>query len=136
MAERPDGSGPISLDITGNLQANEENQRNETERAAGDTPGPTGELADDLQATVWNDAGLVPCDGRQLGDPVIATGSLRGVLATLSGGYRLCEACFEDAQTRCLGLSWSLPATVGNRVQSDSVWFEVAIEAHDRGDDT
>jgi hypothetical protein len=132
LAERPEGAGSISLDLRGNLRANDENGRTEPERKAGDASGSVGELADALRAVVWADDGPVPCDGLRLLDTTVAEGSLGDVVGGLADGFRLCTACFRGRTHVCLGLEWSLPADTRNVVQTDAVEFELAVEAHDR----
>lgn len=132
LAERPEGSGPLTLDLTGRLLTSAENGRTEPERKAGDTSDTDGELPAALDASVWIDDGPFACDGSPLLDPTIAEGSLDAVFDTLSSGFRLCEACFRTRTAYCLGVRWTLPESTGNAVQSDGVTFELAVEAHDR----
>lgn len=136
LAERPDGSNPLSIDLTLDLQAASNAGQTEPERKAGPNP-PDGTLAEEVSVHVWADSGLVPCDGVYAGgDTTIADGSLRSVSAELSSGYQLCESCFTPGiQYRCLGLAWALPEDAGNEVQTDTVTFELAAEVHDRLDE-
>jgi hypothetical protein len=134
LAERPEGSNPISLDLTGTIAANEENGRTEPERKAGDSSDAVGELADRIEATVWIDDGPFRCDGIRLLDTTLAEGTLTDVIGALADGTRLCTGCFGVRPHHCLGIEWSLPAGTGNVVQTDGVEFELAIEAHDRGE--
>jgi hypothetical protein len=133
LAERPEGSNPISLELTGTLTAADENGRTEPERKAGGTTDSTGQLPEALEAVTWLDDGPVPCDGVRLLDTTIAAGSFADVLDALSDGVRVCTACFGVRSHYCLGFRWSLPVSTGNVAQSDGVEFELAIEAHDRG---
>jgi hypothetical protein len=133
LAERPEGSGPISLDLSGRLTATDENGRTEPERKAGDTTDTVGELPDALEAAVWVDDGPIPCDGVRMLDTTLVEGSLRDVIDTIAGGERLCTGCFGTPTHYCLGFEWSLPSATGNEAQTDGVEFELAVEVHDRG---
>ena len=72
-------------------------------------------------------------------EPLIATGSLGDVLdeiAAEDGGVMLDGQpgmegtnCFEASTTNCIALHWWLPATVGNKVQSDSAEFTLDFYA-------
>jgi len=119
--------------------AEAENGVVEPEAASGDVPGNGGELGRALDVTVWADGGVGgvgACDGAltQLGDgvrfePVLAEGSLRDVAGTLADGVPLVEDCLADGDTRCLGLSWRLPSSVENAVQTDGVTFSLSCAA-------
>ena len=70
------------------------------------------------------------------GETVIAEGSLREVLETLSEGVGLDANQFSEGQecypaflTRCVGFEWWLPTDVGNEVQSDLVEFDIDFYA-------
>jgi len=70
------------------------------------------------------------------GETVIAEGSLREVLETLSEGVGLDANQFSEGQecypaflTRCVGFEWWLPTDVGNEVQTDSVEFDIDFYA-------
>jgi len=74
--------------------------------------------------------------GILFGETVIAQGTLREVLETLSEGVGLDSNQFTEGQecypallTRCVGFEWELPTTVGNEVQSDSVEFDIDFYA-------
>lgn len=115
------------------LTANEENGRNEPERAAGDTTADRGELADALEVAAWYDTGsfgvpgLGGCDGtRDAGETTLVDGSLVDADAVLRDGVPLGGDCIGPDSAACVGISWSLPRGVGNRVQGDSV--ETALE--------
>ncbi|MFB6082655.1 MAG: VWA domain-containing protein [Halorientalis sp.] len=70
------------------------------------------------------------------GEQVIAEGSMSDVFAQLSEGVLLDgnrqEAGvqpYPGVTTQCLGFEWELPFEVGNQVQSDSVAFDIGVEA-------
>lgn len=114
----------FSLAVT----ANEENGRNEPERAAGDDTPDSGELADAVRTAVWYDTGsfgidgLGGCDGgRYAGEAVLVDGSLTDAGDALADGVRLGGDCIPSDGGVCVGISWALPASAGNRVQGDSV---------------
>ncbi len=134
LAEEPERSDPISIDLTGDLTAKEENSRAEPERKAGDSSDTVGELPDALEASVWIDDGPLACHGVRMLDTTIAEGFLTDVIGALSTVARLCTGCLGVGRPHCLGFEWSLPATAGNVVQTDGIEFELAIEAHDRED--
>jgi hypothetical protein len=117
----------------------EENGRTEPELAAGDTSPDRGELQDVLEMTVWYDTGALnsgvgACNGvRDVGETVIASGTLADVAAELDGGVRLQTElfgrCLEPDRPRCIGVSWEVPADAGNRIQSDAVRFDLQFVA-------
>lgn len=135
LESRPDGSNPLAIDLHVALRAESEGGQTEPERRSGSNP-PGGGLADALDVVVWHDGGLL-CDGVLSGaDTEIARGSLRWVSEALADGYRLCTPCFPiGTGHRCLGISWSLPAGIGNTVQTDSVTFDLTAEIHDRAEE-
>ena len=70
------------------------------------------------------------------GEIVIAEGTLREVMKTLSEGVPLDatqftdeRTCFPPVVTRCIGFEWELPTSVGNEVQSDVVEFDLGFYA-------
>ncbi len=74
--------------------------------------------------------------GILFGETVIAEGTLREVLDTLSAGIPLDAnqfsdevACYPPNLTRCVGFEWWLPTDVGNEVQSDAVEFDIDFYA-------
>lgn len=116
-----------------------ENGQTEPEVAAGDSSADRGELQEEVIVTVWYDVGVAgfgACNGER--DPleaVVATGTLEEVAAELEAGVRLDTElfgqCLEAGQTRCLGFSWEVPTTAGNRIQTDSVTFDLEFVATD-----
>ncbi len=110
------------------LTANSENGRNEPERSAGDATGDRGELADALDVAVWYDTGslgvlgLGGCDGdRDAAETTLVNGSLVEADEALADGVPLGGDCIASDGGVCVGVSWSLPAETGNRIQGDSV---------------
>jgi len=70
------------------------------------------------------------------GEQVIAEGSMSEVFGQLSEGVLLDGNRQEEGvqpypgvTTQCLGFEWELPFEVGNQVQSDSVSFDIDVEA-------
>lgn len=117
-------SASMSLALTGNA----ENGRNEPERIAGDTTADRGELGDALEVSVWYDTGafgvsaLGGCDGdRDAAETTLVDGSLVDADAALAEGVPLGGDCLDPTSAVCVGVSWSLPRSVGNRIQGDSV---------------
>jgi hypothetical protein len=126
---------PVTVTMTGSLDANDENGLTEPERVAGDAGG-AGELADSLELSLWADTGMRmlggfgACDGtKDIGEPEIESGTLAAVLAPdrLGAGVELVECLGREASTYCLGLEWSLPETTANDVQSDGATFTLAF---------
>jgi hypothetical protein len=125
-----------------------ENTRTEPEVKAGDDTPNRGELQDHLHVLVWYDTGIavedVPlygtCDGEHtFGDTTLAEGSLAEVSVTSeTGPYWTLDAtpgrpgssiCLPPDEGFCVGLQWTIPDTVGNVVQTDSVEFAVEFAA-------
>lgn len=137
VQEEASASQGLEISVNSTLLADEDNSVTEPERQAGDdtTGAAGGELADALEVTVWLDAGVMGlgrCDGRRLGEPTIASGSLREVCTALRDG-RPVGGCLTVGDRRCLGVAWSLPETSGNIVQTDAVTFDLAFEARQCG---
>lgn len=124
--ETSDGGANVRFSLA--LTGNDENGRNEPERTAGDTTADRGELADALDVAAWYDtgsfgvSGLGGCDGdRDTAETTLVDGSLVDADAALAEGVPLGGDCLDPDSTVCVGLSWSLPRSVGNRIQGDSV---------------
>lgn len=146
---KPGDHGEASIQVTvdhnpayiwfgGKLRSNAENGLEEPERAVDDSGGDpgegNGELADRIRATVWRDR----YDRRTRNDDerLLASGSLREVLATLNDGVLLDgdpsssdSECFEPGMQPYIGFEWELPKDVGNEVQGDSVEFDLKFHA-------
>ncbi|WP_435117896.1 hypothetical protein [Halolamina sp. C58] len=110
------------------LTANNENGWNEPERIAGDATADRGELADALEVSAWYDTGsfgvseLGGCDGDlDASETTLVDGSLVDADAALAEGVSLGGDCLGPTSGVCVGISWSLPGSVGNRIQGDSV---------------
>ena len=122
-----------------------ENGINEPESAVDDTPD-LGELADSIVAS------LAYCDedGEPLADGEIVSGSLVDVIAAISSGAALDgdgmaglvpgeQAEYADVVEPdegeafitgpCVCLSWEIPTTVGNEIQSDSLTMNFEFHA-------
>lgn len=70
------------------------------------------------------------------GEEVITSGTLAEVMADLEDGVALDgDRSSEDrdpfmpSMTHCLGFEWEVPADVGNKIQTDSVGFDLAFGA-------
>jgi hypothetical protein len=124
---------PVTVTMTGSLDASDENGFTEPERVAGDVSA-AGELASNLEVTIWADTGMDAlggfgaCDGTQgLGESTIGSGTLETVFGDLQDGVSLVECLGTDARVYCLGLRWRLPAGTENDVQSDGATFTLAF---------
>lgn len=124
---------PVTVTMTGSLDANDENGFTEPELVAGDVSA-AGELASNLEVTIWADTGIDvlggfgACDGNQgPGESTIESGTLESVFGILQDGVPLVECLGADARTYCLGLHWRLPEGTGNEVQSDRAAFTLAF---------
>jgi hypothetical protein len=122
------GDEAVSASMSLTLDENAENGRNEPERVAGDTTADRGELADALEVSAWYDtgsfgvSGLGGCDGDQdAAETTLVDGSLVDADAALAEGVPLGGDCLGPSSAVCVGVSWSLPRSVGNRIQGDSV---------------
>lgn len=108
----------------------------------------SGELQEYLSILVWYDTGIsvsdVPlygtCDGEfTTGDLQLAEGTLAEVSVTGEGdSYWTLDAnpnnpagspCLSQNQGLCVGFQWTLPSSVGNAVQTDSVSFAIEFGA-------
>ncbi|MEZ3145329.1 hypothetical protein [Halobaculum sp. MBLA0143] len=125
-ADRPNDDEGVAVWLRPSLTESE-NGVTDPEAAASDE-GPGGELGAALETVVWRDDGLVgACDGTQgIDEPTVAEGSLRGTVAALSDGYRVAD-CLSQGSRVCLGLSWSLPADVGDYVQTDEARLDLVF---------
>ncbi|KTG07897.1 hypothetical protein AUR64_01285 [Haloprofundus marisrubri] len=114
-----------TLTVDGELYDTAENGRTEPERSDGDDTDDVGELQEFLHVTLWHDESGK--DERGPRDHVVYDGPLSGLSrvenVALAGGR-----CVEPG-THHLGVEWTLPNTVGNVVQSDSVSFGVTVAA-------
>lgn len=120
----------VSLEVTGNA----ENGRNEPELKAGDETPAEGELGDAVETAVWYDTGsfgvsnLGGCDGnRDTGEEPLVDGTLLDAHDALRDGVRLGGDCLAGDSGVCVGISWSLPSSVGNRIQGDSVDVDLSF---------
>ena len=82
--------------------------------------------------TVYAEIAQIVLDGEQK----IAEGTMAEVFAQLSEGKLLDGNRQEEgrqpypgATTQCIGFEWTLPAEVGNEIQTDSVSFDLAVYA-------
>jgi predicted ribosomally synthesized peptide with SipW-like signal peptide len=134
---------PAYLWMCGELTANDENGMNEPESESDDTAG--GDLADAMQLTV----SYCDMDGEK-GDEIIS-GSLADVMLALQAGVPLSgdgdvsapldgrdpfegvTEPFLDGEPniaeQCVCFEWTVPTSVGNEIQSDSVEFDFEFYA-------
>ena len=134
---------PAYMWMCGELTENAENEQSEPEMDVDDTPDE-GELADAMQVTVsyCTDDGE---GGNVIGDEIVS-GSLAEVMLALQAGVPLssdgdADAPLADRPTfdgvtepfvegepnvdeQCVCFEWSVPASVGNEIQTDSVAFD------------
>jgi predicted ribosomally synthesized peptide with SipW-like signal peptide len=146
---------PGFLRMNGELLANAENGLTEPEAddadeagnedgiGAAQLPGTagSGELADALRITVWDDA---DCDNVVGPDETVLLRSTSLVAAThlLSAGLPLsgdlpaeegggaagAPNCYSPGSRHCIGFLWELPVDHGNEVQSDAVRFDLGFD--------
>ena len=127
---------PVAASVRLGLTETAENGVNEPEAAAGDTTDAVGELQDVIEATAWYDVGPAnvgtagACNGRrEPGEPILAEGTLAAVADELATPVDLDPAsdaarpCLAPGDSVCLSLSWSLPPSSSNVVQTDSLSF-------------
>ncbi|MFB6311156.1 MAG: hypothetical protein ABEH64_08240 [Salinirussus sp.] len=129
LADPPAESGPFAIDLRAANVGTDAGALTEPERKA-----PPGHLAEAMEAALWRDGPLSPCDGtRSFFDPPVGDGTLGDVLSILANdGIRVCTDCFDVApQHYCFGLAWELPAETGNAVQGDTVEFDLEVVVHD-----
>ncbi len=124
--------------LGGSLDANREGAVTEPELDAPVEDDPVdgssaGELLDAIEVTLWYD------DGDET--PLVFEGTLGELLAAVGDGLPLDgnpetagRDCFPqdqpgDEQVRYVGFEWTLPASVGNAVQGDSVTFDLTFAA-------
>jgi hypothetical protein len=129
---------PVTVSMTGSLDANDENGFSEPESAAGDTSPNVGELASNVETTIWDDTGVAlggfgACDGTHqriidgaIEEPVIESGTLETVLGNLTD-RTIVECLGTNADTYCIGFDWELPEGTTNEVQSDGATFTIAF---------
>jgi len=124
----PEDDKAVRASMSLTLTANSENGRNEPELVAGDTTADRGELADALEVSAWYDtgsfgvSGLGGCDGDlDAAETTLVDGSLVDADAALAEGVPLGGDCLDPSNAVCVGIAWSLPRSVGNRIQGDSV---------------
>lgn len=103
--------------------------------------GSSGKLDEAVNASVWYDTGIFGiggCDGSEdaIGASPFAEGTLAelGKVDSLAKGVLLDpgwtdNSCMAVEDRLCLGFSWSVPTSVGNEVQNDSVSFDLEFVA-------
>lgn len=127
-------AGPSHIRMGGELTANDENGANEPERDAEARPGGEGdgELAENVDVTVYyaTHTGPGPYDVET--EQVITTGSLAEVMTDLNDGIALdydpdtdTHDPYPSHETGYLVFEWELPFEVANEVQSDSAAFSL-----------
>jgi predicted ribosomally synthesized peptide with SipW-like signal peptide len=114
---------PAYLWMGGELSENDENGQTEPEEDVDITDGSLGtdkgELGDTIQATLSYEGG-----------PDITSGSLKSVLEELQFGVPLDgdpstsqRDCYPTSGGSCVVVDWEVPASVGNKIQSDKIKF-------------
>ncbi|MFC7069697.1 VWA domain-containing protein [Halobaculum lipolyticum] len=105
-------------------------------------------ILEDMASTPKNDHFFLAVDitaveqvfaliGEQIaGEAVIFSGTLAEVLAELESGVELDgnrveegRQCFVNSTTQYVGLHWHLPVEVGNEIQTDTLSFDLVLEA-------
>lgn len=133
-------NAPVAVSVRLALTETAENGVNEPEAQAGDTTDEVGELQEAIEATAWYDVGAAEvaaagaCNGRrEPGEPVLAEGTLAAVADELATPVDLdpgpSRSCFAPGDSVCLTLSWTLPPSTSNVVQTDSLAFDFAFDA-------
>lgn len=132
-------SGTYEIVLRGSITDESDHRTTEPERAVGDTTSE-GDLGEFVHAELWDDRGSIGgCNGeKDVGEAVIASGTLRQVGSALSSGVRLTNPardsdCFGIDETVCLGIRWWFPETgpADNVAQGDSLEFSIGLGATD-----
>ena len=129
---------PLDIWLQARVTADDENDINGPERAAGDTTATDGELDDQVVVELRRDgAPLGSCNGQQdfvesLEDPIVARSPLSVAFGSTSDvgdddGQRILRSV-DPGRSRCIALSWAFPEdTATNAAQGDSVTFDLAF---------
>ncbi len=110
---------------------NDDNGLTEPEDVVDDTPGVgEGELQQAMDWVVWRDdgagGGVAGDNIHQSGEQVLASGHpVNGVLALYDS--QTSTGPLTATSTAYLGVSWSLPLTTGNEVQTDSMAGDISF---------
>ncbi len=113
---------------------NNENGINEPEAKAGDVTANEGELQQKLMVKIWSDNSAG--EGWTKGDNVWQGQALEPVLyegPAQAGTWALYDSVTGDkkplagSSTTYLGVAWSLPASTGNEVQTDSMTGDISF---------
>ena len=89
--------------------------------------GTVGELQNNIHLKIWYDVsdqtstGAVPCDNIWQPEELVLVED--AVINSNNGIFPLGQ--LKGDATTCLGVSWSVPGTVGNEIQSDSVTGDI-----------
>lgn len=114
---------------------NQENGCNNPEQKAGDitcgTPGITeGELLNNIYFTIWEDNGAgngTSCDNIRNGaEKYLVQNALASDVTYPIADSQNGSGPIKDA---CIGVAWSVPSTVGNIIQGDSVKGDIIFKA-------
>jgi predicted ribosomally synthesized peptide with SipW-like signal peptide len=146
-------NNPGYLWMTGDLLAASENGTTEPERNDPDETEGVVELLDEIRVAIWYDDGDNVREPEEMirsphdvdagsnitldaSDSLIATGSLREILARLSTGDGLPldadprsgdRDCYPFSSTYYFGFAWWLPVDHANEIQTDSVEFDLGF---------
>lgn len=137
----------FSMSVQVDLLASHERGLTEPERKSGDYSGPgstrtEGELAAAVDATIAYDSGilgtdLLACDGStSLGEfGTVASGTLDEVAETLEDGAVIDppgdDACFAVGEAACIVFDWTIPESVGNVIQTDSLRLDLSFRCEE-----
>lgn len=130
-----DNPGWIWMNL--NQTSNWDNACTEPERKAEGPCGSEGELDEELEFTIWSDDG----DNKlQDDEKVIFEGTAEeleekstseGILLDGNSSTEETEA-FPGGETGYIGVKWKLPLDTGNRIQGDSVSYDVTFYTEQR----
>lgn len=143
----PDSDRTFTMTMRLDLVASKERGMTEPERKAGDgtesnSSRAEGELAEEANVTVAYDSGilgtnLLACDGStSLGEfGTIASGPLDEVAETLEEGAVIDppgdDGCFAVGEAACIVFEWTIPESVGNVIQTDSLRLDLSFRCEE-----
>lgn len=132
-------SAQVDPELSLNLVGTAENGITEPERKAGDESPDTGELQTHIDASLWEDTGILGIDGfgadnatQDLGEPNIADGTLKDVAKSVDG-YSLGPLSANGGQVS-VAFRWEFADTADiNIAQGDSVGFRFELGTANSG---
>ena len=115
----------VCAEITNLVSADNSCTEPELESEPGCATSSEGELAENLVFTIWMDT---DCDNILNGNEVAIVENQPAI----TGLWPIADsrtAALPAGETSCVGVAWSLPATVGNEAQSDSLTGDIEFTA-------